>query len=301
MSDPDKAAAPAPAEFRPPLWLAVLSRLPFWFWYAMASFFAWLALYVVNYRRHVVDAQLKACFPEWDAAKLHEVKREFYRGFADVFAEIVKMPAMSADDFRERCELLGNEHVSRYTDAGQPVLLVTSHVCNWEWSLAILSLGLPCPMDAAYKPLHNLWADRLFLDLRARFGTRMIPAKKLLMDVVRRRKQPRLLGMVSDQDPVSAKGRYFTTFLGRDTAFYIGAESIARAAKMPMLFLDVERVSRGHYRLTIEPLVDVDEDLPEGERTERYARRLERAIRERPADWLWTYRRWKVKRPIYES
>lgn len=283
-----------------PRWLRAMSRLPFPVWYAVASFLAWLALHVVGYRRRVVDQQLRACFPGIEAAALHALKRDFYRGFADVFVEILKLPTMRAEEFRERVEIVGVDNVRRHVDAGQSVVLVTSHVCNWEWSLMALSLGLGCQLDAAYKPLHDAWADRLFLSMRSRFGARMIPAKLLLRDVLRRRQQPRVVALVADQDPVSAKSRYFTTFLGRDTAFYLGPDSIARAAKMPMLFLDVERTSRGHYRLTLEMLVEQGEELAEGERTERYARRLERAIYARPADWLWTYRRWKVRRPVQE-
>ena len=299
MTEPAQNAVPALPDYRPPFWLRALSRLPFAVWYAFASFLAWLALHVVGYRRRVVDQQLRACFPGIDAAALHALKRDFYRGFADVFVEILKLPTMRADEFRERVEIVGVENVRRHVDAGQSVVLVTSHVCNWEWSLMALSLGLGVQLDAAYKPLHDVWADQLFLDMRSRFGARMIPAKKLLMDVMRRRQQPRVVALVADQDPVTAKSRYFTTFLGRDTAFYMGPDSIARAAKMPMLFLDAQRTSRGRYRLTLEMLVEQGEELAEGERTERYARRLERAIRERPADWLWTYRRWKVRRPVY--
>lgn len=300
MSTPAASTAPTPSEWRLPIWFAVLSRLPFAFWYAFASLVAWLALHVVGYRRHVVDQQLRACFPDLDAAALHRLKRDFYRGFSDVFVEILRMPVMPADEFRRRIEIIGRDVVRHHIDAGQPVLLVTSHMCNWEWALMALSLGLGCPIEAAYKPLHDAWAESLFLGMRSRFGARMIPAKNLLMDVMRRRKEPRLVAMVADQDPVSAQTRHFTTFLGRDTAFYVGPEAIARAAKMPMLFLDAERTGRGRYRLTIEPLVEAGERLAEGGWIERYARRLERSIRERPAEWLWTYRRWKVKRPMYQ-
>ena len=33
--------------------------------------------------------------------------------------------------------------------------------------------------------------------------------------------------------------------------------------------------------------------------TERYARACEADVLEHPADWLWSYRRWKLKKPLY--
>jgi KDO2-lipid IV(A) lauroyltransferase len=66
--------------------------------------------------------------------------------------------------------------------------------------------------------------------------------------------------------------------------------------KGPIVFVAVERLSRGHYRVTLEPLVGHDEVLPEGAMIDRYAARVEAQIRAHPSDWLWAYRRWKVRR-----
>ena len=54
--------------------------------------------------------------------------------------------------------------------SGTPVLLVAAHQCNWEWMLLALSLELGYPLDAAYKPLVDGWAQREMLKARSRFG-----------------------------------------------------------------------------------------------------------------------------------
>jgi len=284
---------------RPPLWLRVLSRIPFPIWYAFGHFLAWLAEYVIRYRRKVVDAQLRRCFPDMDDAGIGRTRRGFYLNFADVAIESIKAATISPEQLRRRVKVSGAELVREHVAAGRSVVLATSHTCNWEWTLLIASLELGVPLDAAYKPLHDEWADRLFLTIRGRFGATLIPAKRLLMHVLRRRKQPRAIAMVADQDPVSASVRHFTQFFGHETAFYMGPEAIARASKGPMMFVAMERTSRGHYNVTFEPLVGHDERLPEGGMIERYARRVEAQIRARPADWLWAYRRWKVRRNVY--
>jgi KDO2-lipid IV(A) lauroyltransferase len=38
------------------------------------------------------------------------------------------------------------------------------------------------------------------------------------------------------------------------------------------------------------------ESLETGELTERFARRVERQIKESPADWPWSHRRWRLTR-----
>jgi KDO2-lipid IV(A) lauroyltransferase len=109
----------------------------------------------------------------------------------------------------------------RYLDAGQSVMFVTSHLCNWEWLLHGVTLQLGYPVDAAYKLLHDEWAERLMFEIRSRFGARLVPAKELLADFLRRRGIVRAVAMNADQAPVSTGKRYWTQFLGQDTAFYM--------------------------------------------------------------------------------
>jgi lauroyl/myristoyl acyltransferase len=47
------------------------------------------------------------------------------------------------------------------------------------------------------------------------------------------------------------------------------------------------------------PLWDGRETLSPNEITERYARACEADVLNSPADWLWSYRRWRLKKPLY--
>ena len=141
-------------------------------------------------------------------------------------------------------------------------MFVTSHLCNWEWLLQGVVLQLGYPLDAAYKPLHDAWAERLMLKVRSRFGARLVPAKELLADFLRRRGVVRAVAMNADQAPVSTDKRYWTQFLGQDTAFYVGAEQIARGTRLPIMYLVMRRVRRGHYEVELQQLWDGRETLP---------------------------------------
>lgn len=296
-----KRRKPADLEYRKPfkrvpLWLRAIAALPLPAWYLLADFFAWLAEHVIRHRRALVDEQLQRCFPDKDRAWIGATRRSFYRNFGDVAFEIIKAVSISEDEISRRVRLVDAGPVRAALDAGQSVLVVTSHNCNWEWTLLALSIGMGHPVDAAYKPLIGRWGDRLFLTIRSRFGARMIPARRLLMRVLRHRRQSRIVAMVADQNPVSSSVRYFTDFFGQDTAFYLGPDAIARVGKMAVYYLAMRRESRGHYSVTFEPLAAAGEQLAEGAIIDRYARRVEALTREHPADWLWSYPRWKVRR-----
>jgi Kdo2-lipid IVA lauroyltransferase/acyltransferase len=275
------------------------SRLPMRALYVFSAFLYVLAFYVVRHRHHVIREQLAKAFPASSGAQREFIHKQFLKNFCDVMVEVLKSASMTESDMCARMKILNLSVARRYLDAGQSVMLVTSHLCNWEWLLHGVTLQLGYPVDAAYKPLHDRWAERLMLEIRSRFGARLVPAKELLADFLRRRGIVRAVAMNADQAPVSTDKRYWTQFLGQDTAFYIGAEQIARATRLPVMYVAVRRIRRGYYEVELKPLWDGREVTEPNTVTERYARACENDVLKSPADWLWSYRRWRLKKPLY--
>jgi len=276
-----------------------LSRLPMRALYAFAAFVYLLAFYVVRHRQQVIREQLEKVFPDASAAERELIHKRFLKNFCDVMVEVLKSVSMTPAEMRDQVRIVNVDLARRYLDAGQSVMFVTSHLCNWEWLLHGVTLQLGYPVDAAYKPLHDAWAEKLMLGVRSRFGARLVPAKELLADFLRRRGIVRAVAMNADQAPVSTDQRYWTRFLGQDTAFYIGAEQIARATRLPVLYAAMRRVRRGDYEVEFKLLWDGREAAAPHTVTERYARACEIDVLKSPADWLWSYRRWRLKKPLY--
>jgi Kdo2-lipid IVA lauroyltransferase/acyltransferase len=285
-------------------WIRVFSRVPLTIWYPIARFLAWMAWKVVPYRRHVVEANLEASFPEWDEATREHAIRDYYRGFADMLVEILRSYRLTPAELERRVvlrnpELVRAEVAPTNGSKPRPVLLVAAHQANWEWMLLALSTQLGVPVDAAYKPLVDSWAEREMRTLRGRFGARMVPAQELLGDIIRQRNAPRVIAMVADQEPVTSERKHWVRFLNRDTAFFLGAEEIARTTRYAAFFVKLRRTARGHYETEFVRLADAGEQLPAGEFTNRYARLVEEQIRAAPPDWPWSHKRWKLKKPLY--
>ena len=284
---------------KPSLWIRLLSLIPLAVWFPFARLLAWLSWRVIPYRRHVVVANLRAAFPEWDDATRERVIRDYYRGFADMLVEVMHSARLTPAELERRVRLVNPELVRDEVARGKPVLLVAAHQCNWEWMLLAFSTQLGLPVDAAYKPLVDNWAEREMLKLRSRFGARLIPAQQLLVDIIQQRNRPRVIAMVADQEPVSSERKHWLKFLNRDTAFFLGAEEIARTTRYAAFFVRLKRVARGRYEAEFVPLAAAGGQLPAGEFTGRYAKLVEEQIREAPADWPWSHKRWKLKRPLY--
>ena len=278
----------------------MLAALPLSVLYAFASSIGWLAFRVFPYRKELVHSNLKLAFPETDeSASCATSCARYYAGFAQMLVEIVKSVRMPAEEIRRRVRIVNIEMPLELLAQGQSVL--------WWRRISATGSGCCCgcrsaseyPLDAAYKPLVDPWAEREMKKVRSRFGCRLVPAKELLPDMIKRRRITRAIAMVADQEPTTSEHKHWTRFLNRDTAFYMGPEEIARVTRLPVFFIAMRRVSRGYYEMQFEPLQRPSEKLAPGELTERYARRVEQQIRDRPADWPWSHKRWKLKRSVY--
>ena len=277
-------------------WVRALSVLPMPVLHGLARLFALLAWRVLPYEERVVRDSLRIAFPDLGEGERERLRRDFYRGYGDVMVEIIRSASMDGGDLDRRMRFVNLELLRDAIRSGGPALLLAAHQCNWEWILLGLSRNLGFPVDAAYKPLKNPWADREMCALRNRFGARMVPAARVMRDLLARRSVPRLVALVADQEPVASDRRHWTSFLNRDTAFYMGADVIAASFDYPVFFVAIVRTGRGRYEASFELLRARGETLPPGELTERYARRVERQIHASPADWPWSHKRWRLRR-----
>jgi Kdo2-lipid IVA lauroyltransferase/acyltransferase len=290
---------PAAATDLRPLWLRLVARLPLGLLYAVTATLMFLVFRVFRARVGVVRGNIEACFPDLPPRAVSRLVAGHYYQVAQMVAETFKAAGMSREQFAARVSLRNLELPQRLLGQGRPVLLIAAHQANWEWVLHALALHLGYPLDVGYKPIRSAWAERMMFAIRTRFGAHLVPAKELLADMLRRRAIVRGIAMLADQEPLSSDHKHWLRFLGRDTAFYMGPEQMAKATRYAALFVALRRLRRGHYEIEFMPLAEAGEKLEPGELTTRYARLVEQEVLAAPQDWTWGHRRWKLKKSLY--
>jgi KDO2-lipid IV(A) lauroyltransferase len=278
--------------------LVALSRLPLPMLYGLGRFAYVLTYYVLRWRRDLASRNLAAAFPEKSQRERDAILRRNYRNLGELLAEIFWGFGASADDFAGRVVIENGDLIARFVEERRTVLLLTAHMCNWEWLLPAGGAQFGIPIDTVYKPLRVEALDEFVRDARSRFGGKPIPMQSFLFEVMRRAGQPHAYAMVADQTPLRRSDKHWTRFLNQDTAFFIGADKITRFLDAAVVYVAMRRVARGHYRVRLEvlcePPYDPDAELPV---MELYARKLEEEIRANPADWLWLHNKWKYAKP----
>lgn len=284
--------------------LKLLALLPLGLLYALGD-----AIYLVIYRlwgfrRRLSLDNLRRCFPDKPEAELESIAARSYRNGCALMAEVVKGSRLPAAALSRRVVITNPQIVQQVLSGGKPAVLLASHHCNWEWLLLSACVSLNTGVDAVYKPLREAGVDRFMRETRSRFGGNPIPVGSFMMEVMKRRSQPRIIALVADQTPPWNEDKHWTRFLNQDTAFFTGADQVARIARAPVFFVGMRRLKRGYYEATLQLLTEPPyPPTAEGGDSlviERYARAAEAHIAAYPADWLWMYRKWKYPKPLYD-
>ena len=72
-----------------------------------------------------------------------------------------------------------------------------------------------------------------------------------------------------------------------------GSMGVACKLSHSVLYLKMKRVKRGEYEMTLIPICEnASQTTPEA-LLRKYYDLLEEEIRETPANWLWSHKRWK--------
>jgi KDO2-lipid IV(A) lauroyltransferase len=289
------------------LLLRSLGRLPLASLYGVARFMYFVTFHLLRWRRDVAERNLARSFPEKSEAERAAILKQSYRNMSEVFVELLWGWRASAEELKARMVIDNPELVARFVAEHRSVILLTAHVCNWEWLLPGGGAHFGIPIDAVYKPIRVASLDDYMREARSRFGGKPIPIKSFAFELMRRAGQARAYGLVADQTPLRSMPKHWTRFLNQDTAFFVGAEKIARFLEAPVVYVAMRRLERGRYAVHLhvlaEPPYETEDDSDPDESawiTEAYARKLEAEIRASPADWLWVHNKWKYAKPPAE-
>ena len=146
-------------------------------------------------------------------------------------------------------------------------------------------------------PRSNRYIDRHMRTSRTQTGTVMRSIYNTQDTFREFADQTSLFLMVADQAPSNIQKAYRVRFLGRETACLHGPENYAKSNNYPVVYFDIQRIKRGTYQVWIKRLIEQPKREARGAITQQYMQTLEKIIRRRPANWLWTHRRWKKDQP----
>ena len=278
--------------------MRLLAGLPLGVLYLISDVAYPIIYYIIRYRRRLVRENLRCSFPEKSQKEIQRIEKTFYHNLCDIFIESFKCLNISNEEMRRRVEVLNWELPERIASEGKNVFMLLGHCGCWEWYQEVsVHYKNPKKNCEIYKQIKSRYFASLMSEIRSRWDTEQIETKLTVRTLLQWNAagEPFLCGFINDQRPF-IKSKDSLTFLNRSALFVPSAEEIAKKVNAQLVYLDVEKPCRGHYRLTFREMT-VPEELKQQSYplTKLYFLMLEDTIKRQPEIWLWSHNRWRSK------
>ncbi|MBQ8048583.1 MAG: lysophospholipid acyltransferase family protein [Bacteroidales bacterium] len=290
--------------------MVCLGKLPLKFHYFMGDILSWIAEKLLRYRTDVVWINISRSFPEMKYKELKKVYRDFYRHFGEIFAETIWFAAASYKRlFKSGIVTVTNpEEINEIFLSTPSMTVLSTHCGNWELMGGFLGYRTSADVKVAieeeqiqvvYKKLSNPVSDEVFRRNRVAaleiVGTSCeIESSNILRQTLKQKDERKVYIYPTDQAPYKKAGKHpIGEFMSQPTNVMLGSVGVACKLSHSVMYMKMKRVERGRYEMTLIPICRDASQLTPEELMRKYYDLLEEEIRETPANWLWTHKRWK--------
>ena len=276
----------------------MIALLPIEVSFTMGRVLGWLAYWLAGPYRRLVLRNLGIAFEgEKTGAELRRLGRAHFATLGANLFSSFKLGTMSEEAAGARVTIENMEALHRAAEPGHGVVLVLSHLGNWELMAQLVRCGPPGRrVGTVYQPLGNRYFDQHVKAARARFGLMPFDRRRGFNEPIKFLREGNVMGVLVDQH--AGDGGMWTPYFGRLASTSPLAATMALRTGAPLVAVAVYTVGCGRWRLVVSDPLGSGVTDP-GELTAEINQAVEREVRVSPADWFWVHNRWKTPKPEF--
>jgi heptosyltransferase II len=277
---------------------AIASALPLRVLFAIGNFMglgAWLLL--PQYRR-LARRNLDIAFANEKPPR--ELRRIVRRHFQNLGANLicsVKIGSMPSGKMARHLETENFDAVHRELRAGTPVVLLLSHIGNWELFAQLFPHYVDyVRLSTVYQKLGNRYIDEDVRRKRGRTGVEMFDRNDGFHGPIELLRSGGLIGILGDQH--AGDHGVWTPFFGRLASTSPLPGLLAKRTGAAVVAAAVYTEGPARWRMVFTPRIDSPGDSVNSV-TLKGNETIEQQIRKAPEDWFWVHNRWKTPKPSF--
>lgn len=279
--------------------LRLFARLSWRAAQAVGAAIGYLMWRLPNRSRQVVEINLTHCFPELTAEQRQQLARRSLISIGKTLTESACAWIWPAKrSLQHIVEVEGQAHLEQALKSGRGVVLISSHLGNWE--LLLQFVCTLCQPIILYRPPKLEAVDQLLVRQRSQLGNQLAPStREGILSLIKTVRHGGVAGIAADPEPSLSSG-LFVPFFGVPALTSKFVPSLVHDRQAEALFLHALRRSDGQYRVVIEPAEPAlyGEDLTAAVTALNAG--IEKQVRAAPEQYMWNMKRFK-KRPEGEK
>lgn len=254
-----------------------------------------------HHRRDAVEA-LRRSLPEKSERERRQIIRRMYRNLGMNVVEMLRMATVSERYFETHIVWENDEIVRTTMSQGKGVLVLTGHMGSWD-ILCSIAPKFKFPTTIITKNIKNDAVNNAWMDVRKRFGLKMLPAHNSYRQCLTALRKNEIVGFIIDQNMIESEG-IFVDFFGKPACTTPGLAYMSAQSGAPVIPVFIIRLPRGRHLVKVLPAIPPPPDRkPETihQFTQQYTKIMEDVIRQHPDQWIWVHRRWKTVQKNQQS
>jgi len=272
-----------------------LARLPLPLLHGAGYLLGSVVALLPNRHRRFSLRNIELCLPELSPAAQ---ARMLVKSLRETAKTIMETP-LAWQGSRERIlklvkRVYGDELLEKGVAAGKGVILASPHLGSWE--IIGQYLQTRHPLTSMYKPPESPVMEQLMWEGRTHLGMQLAPTDaggvRTLLGALKRGE---MIGILPDQDPTDGSG-LFVPFFGIEARTMTLLPRLAARSGATVLVVYAERLSWGRgYAIHFLPCDEAIRDKDPEVAATAMNRAVEAAVKECPAQYQWSYKRFRSR------
>ena len=275
----------------------IASALPLPLLFIFGEFLGFCAWLILTGYRHLAQRNVAIAFGNEKSPQQlrHLVRRHFQRLGANLLCS-VKLTSMPLEEMAMQIETENLDSVHRKLRTGRPVVLVLSHLANWELFAHILPTFIGYVRNSTiYQKLGNRFIDEHVRRVRGRAGVEMFDRKEGFEKAIKLLRGGGAIGILSDQH--AGDHGLWVPFFGRLASTSPLPALLAKRTGAALVGVAIYTIGQARWRIAVSPPVERQDSV--GSLTAKTNELIAAQIRRAPEDWFWVHNRWKTPKPNF--
>ncbi len=277
---------------------AVATALPIGLLFVLGQGLGWCAwLFASSYRRLALQMVRIAFAREKSEPELRRLVRRHFQNLGANLLSGIKLSALPSEKAVQRITIENVDAIHHQLRNGRPVLLVLSHLSNWELIAQLLPRWVGYVRNGTvYQKLGNPYIDAHVRAQRGRAGVELFDRREGFHGAIELLRGGGVIGILSDQH--AGDHGLWAPFFGRLASTTPLPALLAKRTGAALIGVGLYTSGRARWRLAFtQLLIQPGESIPA--LTARTNELIAQQIRTAPADWFWVHNRWKTPRPNF--
>src|SRR6266436_6126848 len=261
----------------------------------VSGFCAWMIL--GKYRRLALRNISIAFGNEKSPPELRRLARRHFQRLGANLLCSVKLSVVPLEKMEARVETENFDVVHQQLRASHPVVIILSHLGNWELFAQIFPRLIDYVRDGTiYQKLGNRFIDEHVRRLRGRAGVEMFDRKEGFQKAIELLRGGGAIGILSDQH--AGDHGLWVPFFGRLASTSPLPALLAKRTGAALIGVAIYTAGRARWRIVVSPALDPKAGSVES-LTVKINELIASQIRRAPEDWFWVHNRWKTPKPNF--